>query len=83
MDRNRDRPGRIWRPGTNPITVDCHTFVTDDQPVAIPYGIYDIATNTGWVNVGTDHDTAEFAVESIRRWWRHRGGQTTRTQPGY
>jgi hypothetical protein len=70
---NRDRPGRTWRPGKDPIRVDCHTFTTSDQPVAIPYGIYDIATNTGWVNVGTDHDTAEFAVESIRRWWRKRG----------
>ncbi|WP_425297894.1 ISAzo13 family transposase [Nocardia abscessus] len=70
---NRDRPGRTWRPGKTPIKVDCHTFVTNDQPVVIPYGIYDIATNTGWVNVGTDHDTAEFAVESIRRWWRHCG----------
>lgn len=48
-------------------------FTTSDQPVAIPYGIYDIATNTGWVNIGTDHDTAEFAVESIRRWWQRRG----------
>lgn len=70
---NRDRPGRTWRPGKNPIRVDCHTFTTSDQPVAIPYGIYDIATNTGWVNVGTDHDTSEFAVESIRRWWQRRG----------
>lgn len=70
---NRDRPGHTWRPGKNPIKVDCHTFVTDGMPVVIPYGIYDLATNTGWVNVGTDHDTAEFAVESIRRWWRHRG----------
>jgi len=70
---NRDRPGRTWRPGKDPIKVDCHTFTTSDQPVAIPYGIYDIATNTGWVNVGTDHDTAEFAVESIRRWWHRRG----------
>jgi hypothetical protein len=41
----RDRPGRTWRPGKSPITVDCHTFVTDDQPVVIPYGIYDIATS--------------------------------------
>jgi hypothetical protein len=70
---NRDRPGRTWRPGKDPIKVDCYTFTTSDQPVAIPYGIYDIANNTGWVNVGTDHDTAEFAVESIRRWWQHRG----------
>ncbi|QCX82915.1 Rhodopirellula transposase (plasmid) [Streptomyces sp. YIM 121038] len=43
------------------------------QPVVIPYGIYDLATNAGWVNIGTDHDTAAFAVESIRRWWRRRG----------
>lgn len=70
---NRDRPGRTWRPGKNPIRVDCHTFTTSDQPVVIPYGIYDIARNTGWVNVGTDHDTGEFAVESIRRWWQQRG----------
>ena len=40
---------------------------------AIPYGIYDLAANAGWVNVGTDHDTAQFAVESIRRWWSARG----------
>ncbi|WP_225802714.1 ISAzo13 family transposase, partial [Streptomyces sp. NK15101] len=70
---HRDRPGRTWRPSKNPIRVDCHTFITSDQPVVIPYGIYDIARNTGWVNVGTDHDTGEFAVESIRRWWRQRG----------
>ena len=70
---SRDRPGRTWRPGKDPIRVDCHTLTTSDQPVAIPYEIYDIATNTGWVNVGTDHDTAEFAVESIRRWWQRRG----------
>jgi hypothetical protein len=63
---NRDRPGRTWRPGKNAIKVDCHTFTTNDQPMAIPYGIYDIANNSGWVNVGTDHDTAQFAVESIR-----------------
>jgi len=70
---NRDRPGRTWRPRKDAIKVDCHTFTTSDQPVAIPFGIYDIANNTGWVNVGTDHDTSEFAVESIRRWWQHRG----------
>lgn len=70
---NRDWPGRIWRPGKHAIKVDCHTFTTNDQPMAIPYGIYDIANNTGWVNVGTDHDTVQFAVESICRWWQHRG----------
>jgi hypothetical protein len=70
---NRDRPGRTWRPGKDPIKVDCHTFTTSDHPVAILYGIYDIATNTGWVKLGTDHDTAEFAVESVHRWWQRRG----------
>lgn len=71
---NRDRPGRVWRPGKDPIKVDCHSHLfDDDQPTAIPYGVYDLATNTGWVNVGTDHDTAEFATESIRRWWRRHG----------
>jgi hypothetical protein len=41
--------------------------------VALPYGVYDMGANTGWVNVGTDHDTAVFAVESLRRWWRQVG----------
>ena len=45
------------------------TSPTRSAGKAIPYGIYDLAANTGWVNVGTDHDTAAFAVESIRRWW--------------
>jgi hypothetical protein len=40
---------------------------------AIPYGVYDVAANTGWVSVGVDHDTAAFAVESLRRWWTHMG----------
>ena len=44
-----------------------------DNGKAVPYGIYDIAANEGWVSVGVDHDTATFAVESIRRWWRHMG----------
>ena len=42
---------------------------------ALPYGIYDVAGNAGWVNVGTDHDTAAFAVESLRRWWHGAGGE--------
>lgn len=54
--------------------MDCHSHLfDDDQPTAIPYGVYDLATNTGWVNVGSDHDTAEFATEAIRRWWHRRG----------
>ena len=46
-----------------------HDFPDAASGKAIPYGVYDMAANTGWVNVGTDHDTAAFAVESIRRWW--------------
>ncbi len=49
----------------------------------MPYGIYDITANTGWVNVGTDHDTAAFAVESIRRWWHDAAPATTPPRPGY
>ena len=48
-------------------------FTGPDVEQAIPYGIYDITHNTGWVNVGVDHDTSVFAVESIRRWWKARG----------
>src|SRR5947208_4632214 len=63
--------GRTWRPAGDPVKVRDHDFPGPDK--AIPYGIYDLAANTGWVNVGTDHDTAAFAVESIRRWWSARG----------
>ena len=65
--------GRAWRPKGDPVTVRDHDFPAPDEPKAIPYGIYDLAANTGFVNVGTDHDTAAFAVESIRRWWQARG----------
>jgi len=66
--------GRQWRPAGEPVQVKTHDFLDRQGPgKAIPYGIYDIAANTGWVNVGTDHDTAEFAVASIRRWWQARG----------
>jgi hypothetical protein len=50
-----------------------HDFPDPHLGKVIPYGVYDLATNEGWVNVGIDHDTAEFAVESIRRWWVHMG----------
>ena len=53
-----------------------HDFPDPELGKAIPYGIYDVAADAGWVNVGTDHDTAAFAVESIRRWW-----QATRSRP--
>ena len=52
-----------------PAQVSTHDFPDRELGKAIPYGVYDLAANAGWVNVGTDHDTATFAVESIRRWW--------------
>jgi len=58
-----------------------HDFPDPELGKAIPYGIYDLAADTGWVNVGTDHDTAQFAVESIRRWWNDAGCAATR-RPG-
>jgi transposase len=67
--------GREWRPKGEPIEVEDHHFffTGPDVEQAIPYGIYDITADTGWVNVGVDHDTSVFAVESIRRWWKARG----------
>ena len=65
--------GQQWRPAKQPRTVQTHDFPTPDVPRAYPYGIYDIGRNTGFVNVGTDHDTGAFAVASIRGWWRHEG----------
>jgi|SRR6185503_15644913 len=65
--------GRELRPKGDPVKVASHTFDGPKVPAAIPYGIYDIAANTGWVNVGTGRNTAEFAVESIRRWWNAQG----------
>jgi hypothetical protein len=67
--------GREWRPKSEPVQVEDHSFFFTGPAVeqAIPYGIYDITRDSGWVNVGTDHDTSVFAVESIRRWWRARG----------
>jgi hypothetical protein len=68
--------GREWAPAGQPVRVDTHNFPDDELGKAIPYGIYDLAANTGWVNVGTDHDTAAFAVESLRRWWNSAGHAT-------
>ena len=65
--------GRQWRPKGRPARVRDHDFASEAAGKAIPYGIYDLAANAGWVNVGTDHDTAAFAVESIRRWWNAAG----------
>jgi transposase len=65
--------GREWRPKGQPAATRTHDFPGDSLGKAVPYGVYDITGNTGWVSVGTDHDTAAFAVESIRRWWKAAG----------
>ena len=57
----------------NPERVLVHDFVVPELGCAIPYGVYDVGQNLGWVSVGINHDTASFAVESIRRWWQHMG----------
>ena len=65
--------GKEYRPQGRPVPVRTHDFIDKDLGKAIPYGVYDVAANAGWVNVGTGHDTAAFAVESIRRWWKAMG----------
>ncbi len=66
-------PGREWQPKGEPERVRVHDFLIPAQGKAIPYGVYDLHRNEGWVSVGIDHDTASFAVNSIRRWWRIMG----------
>jgi transposase len=68
--------GREWRPQGEPAEVSTHDFPDSELGKAIPYGVYDVAANAGWVSVGTDHDTAAFAVESLRRWWHAQGAVT-------
>jgi DNA-binding phage protein len=65
--------GREWHLQGHPEEVHIHDFPDRVMGKVIPYGVYDETTNTGWVSVGIDHDTAAFAVETIRRWWRHMG----------
>jgi len=65
--------GREWRPKGDPVKVRVHDFMDQDLGKAIPYGVYDLTCNQGWVSVGIDHDTAQFAVETIRRWWFEMG----------
>jgi hypothetical protein len=65
--------GREWRPEGLPEEVKVHDFIDPEQGRAVPYGVYDIADNAGWVSVGTDHDTACFAVNAIRLWWLRMG----------
>lgn len=70
---NYKQNGRTWRPKGEPELVNVYDFPDKELGKATPYGVYDMGENTGWVNVGVDHDTAEFAVESIRRWWKYLG----------
>jgi hypothetical protein len=70
---NFENKGRQWRSKLAAERVQSHDFPDPTVPRAYPYGIYDLGQNTGFVNVGTDHDTATFAVASIRGWWRHEG----------
>ena len=65
--------GAEWRPAGQPEQVKVHDFIDPTLGKANPYGVYDLAADTGWVSVGTDHDTAAFAVETIRRWWQATG----------
>lgn len=67
--------GTTWCPAGKPEQVKVHDFVDKELGRANPYGVYDMGSNTGWVSVGTDHDTASFAVETIRRWWGTMGRQ--------
>lgn len=65
--------GHEWRPKGEPETVHVHDFIDKELGKAIPYGVYDLSENNGWVSVGIDHDTAHFAVETIHRWWKKMG----------
>jgi len=70
---NFKNAGREWRPKGAAEEVNVHDFIDPKLKRAVPYGVYDINSNTGWVSVGTDHDTAAFAVNAIRRWWKTMG----------
>ena len=68
--------GQEWHPKGQPPVVQVHDFQDKELGKAIPYGVYDLSANAGWVSVGIDHDTPEFAVESIYCWWRQMGRKT-------
>jgi hypothetical protein len=69
--------GREWRPAGDAEQVNVYDFIDKEKGKVTPYGVYDVGANTGWVSVGTDHDTAAFAVQTIRTWWQKAG------QPAY
>jgi hypothetical protein len=70
--------GREWRPRGNPHQVRVHDFIDPGKGKAIPYGVYDLGLNLGWVSVGIDHETASFAVNTILRWWKGIGSRQYR-----
>src|SRR3990172_6119753 len=70
---NYENQGRQWRKSKSPDLVNGHDFPAPSVPRAYPYGVYDLARNKGFVNVGTDHGTGAFAVASLRGWWRFEG----------
>ena len=70
--------GQQWRPKGEPEPVRVHDFADPELGKVVPYGVYDLTANAGWVSVGIDHDTAQFAVESILRWWREMGARCYR-----
>ena len=70
--------GREWQPKGEPEAVKVHDFLEPDLGKAIPYGVYDLSQNQGWVSVGMDHDTARFAAEAIGRWWKKMGSKRYR-----
>ena len=70
---NCKNPGQEYHPHGAPVEVNAHDFPDPARGKALPYGVYDPVRNSGWVNVGMDHDTAEFAVASIRQWWLRMG----------
>jgi len=67
--------GREWQPEGKPNKAGVHDFPDPDMPKAVPYGVYDVGANEGWMSVGDDHDTAAFAVNAIRRWWQSMGAE--------
>ena len=70
--------GREWRPKGEPEAVQVHDFLDPQLGKAIPYGVYDVSANQGWVSVGIDHDTARFAAEAVHRWWKKMGAKRYR-----
>lgn len=66
---NYKNNGKEWHKSKEPENVKVYDFLSDAEGKAIPYGVYDLSQNEGWVSVGIDHDTAEFAVETIKKWW--------------